>query len=91
MSPSITFEFCPKQLWVDAKRAAIAVLVFASVVGVAHCGSGCMPAESPTETAYTNEIVACAATAGYPGAYDHEADMRCRAAVDCKYLVGPCR
>lgn len=52
---------------------------------------GCKPASDVTqEDKYTTEIIACAATAGFPGAYDHAADMRCRHTVDCKYGVGPC-
>ncbi len=88
-----TFEFSPAQFVRDAKRAAMAVLAFAAIVGVAHCGTGCKPAQAPNdlEQAYTTEIVACAATAGYPGAYDREADLRCRAEVDCRYKLGPCQ
>ncbi len=67
----------------------VCVAVLFGLAGVAHCGAGCMPVNSP-EYDYETEIIACAQTSGYPGAYDREADMRCRAAVDCRYGVGPC-
>ena len=88
-----TFEFSPEGFLRDMKRALYGLLAFAAIVGVAHCGSGCKPAQAPNdlEQAYTAEIVACAATAGYPGAYDRDADLRCRAEVDCRYKLGPCR
>jgi hypothetical protein len=53
-----------------------------------QCGAGCKPVQdSLTDPAhnYTTEIVACAATAGYPGAYDRAADMRCRDGVNRRY------
>lgn len=61
--------------------------------------TGCALFNGPTPTTpeevvehnYTTEIVACAAMAGYPGDYDREADLRCRATVDCKYKLGPCQ
>ncbi len=90
---TMTFEFSTDGLVRSAKRAAIGLVLFAGTcVSLAHCGLGCMPAQEPTqaERNYTTEIIACAATAGYPGAYDHESDMRCRAKVDCKYGLGPC-
>lgn len=92
MMSSVTFQFCPKQLARDTKRAFLALVAFAGIVMVSHCGSGCKPAQAPTdlEQAYTTEIIACAATAGYPGAYDERADMRCRAEVNCRYGLGPC-
>lgn len=87
-----TIQYSHEALVRDAKRALVALAMFIGVVSVAHCGSGCRPAQAPTdlERNYTTEIVACAATAGYPGVYDHAADMRCRAVVDCKYKLGPC-
>ncbi len=89
---SVCINFSTQTLVRDLKRAAAAVGLFAAIVAVAHCGTGCKPALEPTlsEQAYTADIIACAALAGYPGAYDHEADMRCRATVDCKYGIGPC-
>jgi hypothetical protein len=49
---------------------------------VAHCGSGCLPAQEPTplEQAYVQEIVACAATS-----LTVAEDEACRAAVNRKY------
>lgn len=85
----VIVEFSPKQLVSHMKKAAAAVLVFAGLTMAAHCGTGCLPASSPSvEDDYTTAIIACAATAGYPGAYDHAADMRCRADVDCKFGLG---
>lgn len=75
------------------KSLVLAAAVLFGVSSFATCGQGCAPSiPQPTEAerSYTTEIIACAATAGYPGAYDHESDMRCRAHVDCKYGVGPC-
>lgn len=83
MSPSVTFQFCPKQFWLDLKRAAVAVLVFASVVGVAHCGnSGCLPAHSPgnQDKSYEAEIKACSLRA----ATKAEARL-CRIDVNTRY------
>ncbi len=91
---TMTFEFSYDGLARCVRRAALGMALFVGVVvSVAHCGLGCMPANDPTqaERNYTTEIIACAATAGYPGAYDHESDMRCRAGVDCKYGLGPCK
>ncbi len=74
-----------KALYLGARDMLLAVVVFAGLCGVAHCGSGCMPANSPDS--YETAIIACAATAGYPGAYDHEADMRCRDEVNERFGV----
>lgn len=64
------------------------------MAAVAHCSTGCaLPAATPEqvlERNYTTDIIACAATAGFPGAYDEASDMRCRAKVNCQYGVGPC-
>ncbi len=89
---ALTVEFSNEGLVRDAKKAFLAVLLFAGIVSVAHCGSGCLPANSPTveEQSYTTAIIACAATAGYPGSYDRQADLRCRAEVDCDFGVAPC-
>lgn len=84
---TVCVDFCPNRLVRDAKRAIIGLLMFTGVVALAHCGTGCKPVQVPTTTeqAYTAEIVACAATAGYPGAYDEDADKRCRAEVNKRY------
>jgi len=73
-----------------AKATAAALLVLFGVTAVGHCGSGCLPAQGPTsaEQSYTTEIIACAATAGYPGNYSYESDMRCRDEVDRRYGFG---
>ena len=75
-----------------AKATAAALLVLFGVTAVGHCGTGCLPSQGPTsaEQSYTTEIIACAATAGYPGAYDRASDMACRHKVDCKYGLGAC-
>lgn len=88
----VTVSYSHQNLVLCAKRALIGLLMFIGIAGVAHCGVGCEPAKDPTalEQSYTTAIIACAATAGYPGAYDHAADMRCRAQVDCVYGVAPC-
>jgi hypothetical protein len=69
----------------------VCLAVFIGLCGVAHCGTGCALFEGQgpktTEQLYTTAIVACAATAGYPGAYDREADFRCRAKVDCEFKL----
>ncbi len=89
---TIVFHYCHADLVRVVRRAAVSLALFIGVCMVAHCGTGCKPVQSPStlEQSYTAEIIACAATAGYPGVYDHQADMRCRAAVDCKYGLGPC-
>lgn len=90
MSNVVVVEFSPTQLMANAKKAVLALAMFAGITVMAHCGKGCMPAQAPTdlEQSYTTEIVACAATAGYPGDYDRAADMRCRHEVDCRYGLG---
>lgn len=86
----MTIQFSTSALKRDLRKAVMGVALFAGIASVAH---GCKPAQEPTqlEQNYTNDIIACAATAGYPGAYDHASDMRCRDQVNCKYGVGPCR
>ena len=66
----------------------LCLAVFVGLCGVAHCSSGCQESQTPTESErnYTTRIIACAATAGYPGHYDEAADMRCRRQVDSEYL-----
>lgn len=78
------------------KTSLFALGVIFGMAGFAHCSSGCAEfgkPQDPTEAErnYTTEIIACAATAGYPGAYDHTADLRCRKGVDCRYGLGPCQ
>ena len=90
---SVVVEFCPTQLGRHTKKAAGALLLFAACVMVAHCGAGCQEAASSLNDPahnYATEIIACAATAGYPGAYDSNADMRCRNGVNCKYELPSC-
>ncbi len=67
-----------KGLW----KAAGAVLVFAGLVSVAHCGSGCKPPQSTAEVeaAYTAELVSCSVHA--PTLAEAKA---CRRAVNTKY------
>lgn len=53
--------------------------------------SGCKPVGSPSAAdEYTTRIIACAATAGYPGDYDEQADMRCRNGVNCEFHLPSC-
>lgn len=89
---TVTVDFDHSRLIRDAKRALLGLALFVGAVGVAHCGTGCLPAQAPTveEQGYTADIVACAYFAGYPGPYDHQADMECRDKVNCRYHVGPC-
>ena len=89
---TIAFHYSHENMALTAKRALIGLSIFIGACMVAHCGTGCQPAQDPTalEQGYTAEIVACAATAGLPGPYDHDADMKCRAKVDCKYKLGAC-
>jgi hypothetical protein len=78
----------------SAKLMAVSLGLLFGMASVAHCNQGCALLEPKNETTlehnYTTDIIACAALAGYPGLYDHEADMRCRDEVNCKYGVGPC-
>ena len=85
-------SFSSERLVRDCKRALAGLVMFAGLSMLAHCGSGCNAIQAPTtlEQSYTTEIVACAATAGYPGAYDEQADRRCRADVNCRYGLGAC-
>ena len=80
----------PMEMAKSCRDMLVAVAVFCGLVLVANCGSGCALFEGPhgpktIEQLYTTAIVACAATAGYPGAYDRESDMRCRRKVDCDF------
>lgn len=79
-------------LYAGAKACIVGLGIIFGLTAFANCNEGCKPAQDVTEAErnYTTEIIACAATAGYPGAYDHAADMRCRAGVDCRYGLGPC-
>ncbi len=83
----IVVEFTTQQLYADARKALLGVLMFVGVcVACAHCG-GCAPFQEPSgvEQGYTAEIVGCAYMAGRPGAYDPVEDRACRDKVDCKY------
>ncbi len=60
---TLTVQYSTEELAKTVKRTAIGLLMFATVCVLAHCGSGCTPAESPKEAEYTAAIVACAATA----------------------------
>ncbi len=89
---TVVIEYSHENLVRDLRRAAMGLAMFMGITMLAHCGTGCLPASEP-QTAreeYENAIIACAATAGYPGAYDHESDMLCRAGVDCRFGLGPC-
>ncbi len=87
-----TIEFSVDGLVRDARRACLGLLAFVAICMVAHCGSGCLPAQAPNtvEQNYTADIIACAYFAGSPGPYDAHADWACRQSVDCKYGLGPC-
>ena len=73
------------------------LVAVATVFAIGSCNAGCAEFREPRtpeedlERNYTAEVVACAAMAGYPGAYDRGADMRCRSEVDCRYGLGPCQ
>lgn len=77
-----------KSAFKAAKDMVIGLAVFVGVCALAHCNQGCDEAKAvvgdPAHD-YATEIIACAATAGYPGAYDREADMRCRDDVNSRY------
>ncbi len=71
----------------------LCLVVFFGLCGIAHCGTGCCPIYSAPKTPqqqYEAAIIECAATSGYPGAYDYDTDMRCRNAVDCKFHMPSC-
>jgi hypothetical protein len=86
---NVTIKFSPSALLKQAKRAGLSVTLF-SVVCLAV--QGCFDrGPNYVEQSYVAEIVGCAANASNDaGSYDHAADMRCRAEVDCRYQVGPC-
>ncbi len=90
MTSTVIVEFCPATLKNNMLKAISAIMLFAALVMVAHCGTGCLPALSPEGTNYEADIIGCASDAGYPGAYDPKADRDCRARVDCAWHVGPC-
>lgn len=80
---SVTIEFHPSQLLREAKRAGIAVLLFAAIVMAAHCGTGCKEAQYvPTarEMNYTVDQQACAASAK-----TKQESQDCRREVDRRY------
>lgn len=82
-----------KALVKSCRDMFVCLAVFVGLCGVAHCGTGCQDAkDSLSDPAhnYATEIIACAATAGYPGAYDRSADMRCRNDVNCRYGLPSC-
>lgn len=76
------------------KLMLVSIGLLFGMASVAHCSTGCaqdpVTPEQVLERNYTTDIIACAATAGFPGAYDEQSDMACRAKVNCKYGVGPC-
>jgi len=77
--------------YASIKTMVIAVGLLLGLSAFGHCNQGCKPAQDSLDDPahnYATEIIACAATAGYPGAYDRDADMRCRGQVDAKYGVG---
>ncbi len=80
-----------KGLLKSARDMFVCMMVFVALCGVAHCGTGCKGVSSPSAADdYTTRIIACAATAGYPGAYDHAADLRCRNGVNCEFGLPSC-
>ena len=74
-----------------AQEMFLVVMFFVAVTSVAHCGVGCTPVKDslgdPAHN-YATEIIACAATAGYPSSYSYDSDMLCRDKVDRRYGVG---
>lgn len=90
--PAITLSYVHTFKAVKVMLVSMGLLF--GMAGVAHCNTGCAPpASTPAqvlERNYTTDIIACAATAGFPGAYDEASDLRCRAKVNCTYGVGPC-
>lgn len=91
----ITQVTVSKEHLVEGLREWAAILLmFAGLASLAHCNQGCQVAkDSMNDPAhnYATEIIACAATAGYPSVYDRDSDMRCRGKVDQKYGVGAYR
>ncbi len=88
---TITFEFCHEKMVRDLRRAALGLAMFVGITMLAHCGTGCRPATAPSAADdYETRIIACAATSGYPGAYDYAADMRCRNGVNCEFGLPSC-
>lgn len=86
-------HFTPRQLLNSCRDMLVCLGIIAGLAAVANCESGCAAfgqGPTTTEQSYTTEIVACAATAGYPGAYDRASDMRCRDQVNCRYGLPSC-
>ncbi len=79
---ALTLTLNPQALTKGLLKACAAVALFASLVTVAHCGSGCKPAQSgaEVEAAYTAELVSCSVHAKTKA----EATA-CRKAVNTKY------
>lgn len=83
-----------KSIHDTARDMLVCMAVFVGLSSLAHCSSGCQEAKDSLDDPahnYATEIVACAATAGYPSVYDRDSDMRCRGKVDQKYGVGAYR
>lgn len=77
--------------YASIKTMVIAVGLLLGLSAFGHCNQGCKPAQDSLDDPahnYATEIIACAATAGYPGAYSYDSDMRCRDDVDRRYGVG---
>ena len=88
---TIAIQYSHDDLVRCLRRAALGLAMFVGITMLAHCGTGCQGVKSPTAADdYTTRIIACAATAGYPGAYDHAADMRCRNGVNCEFGLPSC-
>ncbi len=73
-----------------ARTMFVGLLVFSGLTAAAHCNTGCKPAVVPPVEQYENAIIACAATAGFPGPYDHAADLACRNKVNCRFGLASC-
>lgn len=82
MSQTMTMTLDVEGLKKGMLKAVAAVAVFAGLVSVAHCGTGCKPAQSgaEVEAAYTAELVSCSVHAKTKA----EASA-CRKAVNTKY------
>lgn len=79
---TMTISFSPDGLVRDLRRAAAAVLLFAGIVSVAHCGTGCLPIRDPqdVERNYVADITGCSQTA------KDKAEARfCRQVVNRRY------
>lgn len=91
---TIAIEYSHDGLVKCMRRAAAGLAMFVGITLLAHCGTGCRPVNPPILSdadRYQNAIIECAATAGWPGAYDHAADMKCRNEVNCAYQLPSCR